>query len=782
MWNIFDICRNHSILMNRTTLQNMIAGCICVVGLLLTVSQGNAQTAPGSLKTSQMSDEQIMQAWQQTQRLGLSENDAMSLLMKQGMSASEIDNFKKRLAQAQAMKTKPLPKKDTVVYSRDSNWIKEVPVARKKLDLYGYDFFSNASASFQPNIRVTTPRSYILGMDDDLQISITGLNQNEIEGVINPEGNLQVPNLGFISLAGLTIDQATERLRNRLAERIYPALKTGQTKLFLSLNKVRNIRVIVVGEAKNPGNFIVSSLASFFSVLNLAGGPSPMGSLRKIELIRNNKLIETVDFYSFLQNGIMDKNIRLEDQDVIRFPLYVKRVHLNGEVKRPATYELLEKETLSDLLKYSGGLTEYAIRDVAKIEQAGVREMRVRDIPASDFGSFILKNADSVYFDRISTRFTNRVILSGGVNRPGNYELTEGLSLAQLISKADGLKEGAFSNKGYIKRINKESERSFITFNTADVLSGKEADIKLAREDSVTILEKANLQDIPTITVGGDVRNPTVIQFRQGLAVEDVIAMAGGFTINAANHKVEVSRLEKNTADTLANKLIDVFVVDVDYDLRSRSTKTYLQPLDYVFVPELLNYRNLGNIKIRGEVLYAGDYALEKRNETVQEVIRRAGGISPFASMNDVQLYRNNLRVATTLLSDDSRSREPFLLLPDDSIYVPKLEQFVEVKGEVFNPQILSFESSSFISYINSAGGTTDKGNLRKAYIQYSNGISNKIRHFLFFRRYPKVKPGSKITVPEKTDTFKKGFSIFELASLTGTLSALVGLISILKN
>ncbi len=782
MLNIFDICRNHSILMKRTTIQNIISCCICLLGLLI-IQQGNAQVSPGSVKASQMSDDQIMQAWQQSQRMGLSESDAMSLLMKQGMSASEIDNFKKRLAQAQASKSKPLPKRgDTAIYVRDSNWIKEFPVVRKKLDLYGYDFFSNSNESFQPNIRVTTPKNYVLGMDDELQISITGLNQAEFPSTINPEGNVQIPNLGFVSLAGLTIDQATERLRNRLSERIYPALKTGQSKLFISLNKVRNIRVTIVGEAKKPGTFIVSSLASFFNVLNAAGGPSPMGSLRKIELIRNGKIIDQIDFYSFLQNGFLDKNIRLEDQDVIHFPLFVKRVHLNGEVKRPATYELLEKETLADLLKYSGGFTEYAIRDIAKIEQTGEKEMNIRDITAADFGKFIPKTSDSVYFDRISTRFSNRIILTGGVNRPGNYELTEGLSLAQLIKKADGLKEGIYSNKGYIKRISKEAVGSIISFNTLDIVSGKEADIKLAREDSVIILEKANLQDIPTITVGGSVRNPTAIQFREGLTVEDVIAMAGGFTINAANHKVEITRLEKNTADTLANKLMDVLFVDVDIELRNRTIKNYLKPLDYVFVPELLNYRNLGNIKIRGEVLYAGEYALEKRNETVQEVIKRAGGISPFASMNDVQVYRNNLRVATTLLSDEAKSREPFLLLPDDSIYVPKLEQLVEVKGEVFNPQILNFESSSFLSYINGAGGTTDKGNLKKAYIQYSNGISNKIHHFLFFRRYPKVKPGSKIIVPEKTDTFKKGFSIFELASLTGSLSALVGLISILKN
>ena len=764
---------------------------ICLVSLIpgsIVFAQSGSSSSSGlpSIKTSQMSDQQIMQLWQQAQQSGMSENDAMNALLKRGLDPSEITSFKKRLNQLQGGSKSARPgqvsTKDTVVYTRDSNWIRTTPVPRKKLDLYGYDFFTNANGSTQPAIKVTTPRNYILGADDELNISITGLNEASFDAKVNNDGYISIPYAGLVAVSGLTIDQASTRISNKLSARAYPGLQSGASKILLSLTKVRSIRITFIGEALKPGaNYIVSPLASFVNVLYTCGGPSPLGSLRKIELIRNNKVIDYIDLYSFLQNGTMEKNIRLEDQDIIRFPLYKKRVHLNGEVKRPATYELLENETIADLLKFSGGLSDFAIKDVAKIEQTGDREMKVRDIQATDFGNFILKNADSVYFDRISTRYTNRVILTGAVNRAGTYELTNSLTLSQLIKKADGLSEGAFLNRGYIKRINKDGDREQVSFNTSAIVSGAEKDIALSREDSVFILLKDNLLDVATVTIGGDVRMPTTIQYRQGLSVEDAIAMAGGFTLDAANHKVEISRLERNKADTLANKLIDVLRVDVDSSLHNRANPVYLQPLDYVFVPKLLNYRNLGNVKIRGEVLYDGDYALERRNETVQELIQRAGGISPLASMSDVQVYRNGLRVSTNLLGDDTRFKKPFLLLPDDSIYIPKREDFVEVKGEVFNPQILSFESGNFMTYISGAGGTTDKGNLKKAYIQYSNGINNKIHHFLFFRRYPKVLPGSKIFVPEKTDMQRKGLSIFELASLTGSLSALVGLISILK-
>ncbi len=775
----------------KLTLLRKLIYCLLLPALCLVIQETAAQSgsapALSSIKTSQLSDQQIMMLWQQAQQTGMSENDALNALMKRGLDPSEITSFRKRISQIQGGGAKSgkaissIPK-DTVIYIRDSSWIKESPLARKKLDVYGFDFFNNPNMSFQPNIRVTTPKNYVLGPDDELSISVTGLNEANFEVRINPEGIIQMPYIGRTSLQGLTIEQATERLRSQLSAKVYPALKSGASKLFLTLTKVRSIRVTLVGEAQKPGTYVVSPLASFFNVLYACNGPSPLASLRKIELIRNNKVIETIDFYTFLQNGTLEKNIRLEDQDVIRFPLYKKRVHLNGEVKRAATYELLDKETIADLLRYSGGFSDYALKDAAKIEQTGEKERQVRDILAIDFGNFILKNADSVYFNRIAERFTNRVIITGAINRPGNYELTNQLSLSQLIKKADGLSEGAFPNRGYIKRLNKQAERELLSFNTRDIISGTEKDILLEKEDSVVIFAKSGLEDVPTVTVGGDVRNPITIQYREGLSVEDAIAMAGGFTIDAANHKVEISRLEKNTADTLANKLIDVLRVDVNANLQNGKNKTLLQPLDYVFVPKLLNYRSLGNVKIRGEVLYDGDYALERRNETVQELIRRAGGISPLASMSDVQVYRNGLRVGTTLLGNEENTQEKFLLLPDDSIYVPKKEPFVEVKGEVFNPQILSYESSRFKSYISDAGGTTDKANLKKAYIQYSNGINRKIHHFLFFRIYPKVLPGSKIIVPEKSEGFKRGISFIEIASLTGSLSALVGLISVLKN
>lgn len=764
-----------------------IAVCIICLGLFLATGKINAQiggsTNLPAMKVGQMSDQQIMALWQQAQRAGLSENDAINLLVKRGLPPSEVTAFKRRLIQLQGKARSGAAQdliKDSSGFMKDSGWVAEVPALRRKSNYYGFEFFNNPNPSFEPNLRLTTPKNYVLGPQDELSINYTGRNEASVEAKVSAEGSIQIPYAGIIAVNGLTIEQAEQKIKSRMTL-AYPALASGLTKVFITLTNFRTIRVTVNGEAERPGDFVVSSLASFFNVLYLAGGPTELGSLRKIELIRNNRVIETIDFYSFLQKGIMGKDLRLEDQDIIHFPLYQKRVSLGGGVKRPAIYELMEKETLGELIQFGGGLDESAVKDVAKITQMGDKEMRIRDVPVADFNYFIPRNGDSVYFDKVLSRFTNRVILSGAVYRPGNYELTEQLNLSTLIKKADGLREDAFLGRGYIKRRQRDSDRELVSFNLANILNGKQADIILAREDSVFILSKDNIQDVPTITVAGNVRMPSTFQYREGMSLEDVILMAGGFTYDAATHKVEISRLEKNKADTLANRLIDLITLDVDSSLQNQGSKTLLHPLDYVFVPRLLNYRNLGTVKVRGEALYAGDYALEKRNETVQEVIMRSGGISPFASMNDVQVFRKGLRVGTTLLADDSKQKEKFLLQPDDSIYIPKKDPFVEVQGAVFNPQIVSYESDNFMSYISDVGGITDKGNLKKAYIQYSNGINRKIRHFLFFRSYPKVLPGSKIIVPEKTESIRKGLSVFEVSAILGALTSLVTVVSLLK-
>ena len=737
-----------------------------------------------SAKVDDLSDQELTQLWQQIQRSGLSEKDAISLLVRRGFPTSEVAALKKRLAIMQTRSksgSKIALIKDTAEFIRDSSWVKEVPAIRRKSQYYGFEFFNNPAISFEPNMRLTTPQQYVLGPDDELKIQYTGLNEATVDAVINANGKIVLPYAGALQINGLTLEEATRLIKSRMTV-AYPAISSGKTQVMVTLAQFKTIRVTVVGEAEIPGIYQVSSLATFYNVLYKANGPSENGSLRKIELIRNNRVVEVIDFYEFLQKGLMSKTIRLEDQDVIHIPVYGKRVTLNGQVKRPMIYELQEKETLQDLLKLGGGFESAAWLGSAKVLQNGEQEKRVRDIAANDFAYFIPKNGDLVEIEKIRTSFSNRVMLAGAVQKPGIYELSSGLTLGKLIRLAEGVRLDALLQRAYLMRQMPGTGGQLISFNVQDIMNGKQADILLQREDSITILSRDSLRDIPTVVIAGNVNQPITIPYREGLTLEDAILMAGGFSFDAATHKIEISRLQNNRGDTLANTLIEVITVEYDSAANVNSKKTVLAPLDYVFVPQLLNYRNLGKVKVRGEVLYAGDYTLERRNETILEVLKRAGGISPNAAMGDVQVYRRGLRVGTDVLSDNSvEGGEKFLLQPEDSIFVPRRQTFVEVQGAVFNPQILRFNSPRFLSYLSEAGGVTDKGNLKKSYVQYSNGINQKIQHFLFFRRYPKVKPGSKIIVPDKSASDRRSLSALEISSLVGSLATLISLITVLN-
>lgn len=760
--------------------------------VLLFVGMGNLAHAQipsqNNFKVSQLSDKQITQLWQRTQKAGMSENEAIEELVKRGMSPTEVNQFKKRLIQVQGTNKNAFTTqnsiRDTSAFLKDSSWVIAVPLAKKSSPYFGFEFFSNPNISFEPNFSMAPPKNYLVGPGDELTVTVTGANETDFTNIISKEGNYLLPYAGVVNLNGLTLEQATQKIKQKL-KIAYPLISSGKTQVMVTVDNVKTMQVHVIGEAEKPGTYTVSSIANLFNVLYASGGPSANGSLRNIELIRNNKVIAQIDFYEFLLKGTLSKSLQLEHQDIIRFPVYQKRVSVNGQIKRAAIYELQEKETLQDLIVMAGGMGDTAYKEAVKVVQINNKERLLRDVPAADFAYFIPRNADSIYIDKVPAIYNNRIILAGAVNRPGNYELTKDLSLVKLIQKANGILEKAYTNRAAIFRRNPASyEQSIISFEVSDVLSGKSADILLAKDDSIHIYAKDQMEDKFTITVGGNVKNPGIFSFKKGISVEDAILLAGGFTNDAATHKVEISRLEKNKSDTLANKLIDLIRVEVDSSLSKRlGTQALLEPQDYIFVPRLLNYRNLGSVKIRGEVLYSGDYSLERRDETIQEIIKRAGGVTPNGSFANAQVYRNKLRVATTILSENEiGSDNRFLLLPGDSIHIPRNESFVEVQGQVFNQQIFAFESRRFKSYISNAGGITDKGNLKKSYIQYSNGVNKKIKSFLFVRFYPKVQPGSKIIVPEINPNEKKGLTVFELSALTGILTAIVSMVSILRN
>jgi protein involved in polysaccharide export with SLBB domain len=742
-----------------------------------------------NFKVEQASDEQITKLWEKIQAMGLSEQEAYKAMAAKGLAPDQIQAFKDRVAllglkNKTSKTTAGTVEKKTEDFTRTitDTIAKPKPVKPKPatpaLSIYGTEFFTQSGNSFQPNANMATPKGYVLGPGDEILVLVTGLNDKTFRPKVSPDGNIQIPYAGIIYVNGFTIEQATSLIKSKLSK-VYPALNSGQTHLTVNLGNTRSIKITFVGEVKTPGSYTISSLSTLFNALYNSGGPSANGSLRNIRLIRNNKVYKTVDFYTFLQKSLLDGNIRLEDQDVIQIPVYTKRVAISGEVKRPAIYELKDNEKLADLITYAGGYTDIAYKGNARIDQIGTLEHEIRTVPANLFENYTPRNGDQVQVEAISNRYSNRIVLEGSVYLPGTFELTAGLTLSQLLKYAQGLKPDAYTELGYIKRTLNNLDKVQISFNPAEVIAGK-TDYPLMREDSVMILGRDIFITNQKVTIRGFVKNQTVLTYRKGLKLTDAIAIAGGFADEAAEHRVEISRVIENETDSVANQLVSTFIVDMR-SATDPNREMELKPLDVVNVPRLPNYHTLGTITIKGEVVSPGDFAVQKRDETAIEFLQRAGGVTPYGSLENTQIYRNGTRVNLKLSSNMSdEDKKTMILLPGDSIYVPRVISYVEVAGSVNNPQYISYNGRRFKYYINAVGGITENARLKGAYIKYPDGLNRPVRHFLFFRNYPIVKPGSKIVVPEKSPNRIK-IGIGDLGGIATALTALVSIIAILS-
>jgi protein involved in polysaccharide export with SLBB domain len=731
-------------------------------------------------KLSGAMQSQAVNAYMKAKQMGLSDTEIKNQLIKRGYPASVLEQVKQVVqSQATVSTLRGESVLDTslsnAIARRDTNWIFKTPLeGQPKSPYFGYSFFSEAFSEYAPNTNLATPESYILGPGDGLKVDVTGLNEREIIGYISPEGFYTLPYVGKVSLAGLPIEAAKKLIRTRLTA-IYPGISSGATKVYVSLSEIRTIQVYVAGEARRPGGYTVSGLTNLFNLLYLSGGPTDNGSLRSIQVIRNNKVIREVDFYEFIKKGILGQNVRLEDQDIIQYPIYKNRVKVEGEVKISSIFELKEKETLQQVLQFAGGFGEKAYVQSVTVKTKGETGLQIKNIPASDFSTFVLMAGDGVTVGAIDSLYENKVMIAGEINRPGPYGLLKNENLSSLIARAGGIKENAFANRGFIQRMMPGVNTQMIPFDVQEILAKKQPDILLVKNDSIVIFSARNFLTNTFVTISGGVKKPGSYSFQKGMKIEDLIALAGGFTVDAAFHKVELNRLKKDNQENLSNQILTRSKVSVDSSLRSSASSLALEPFDDVLVPKLLNYRLLGSVKVRGEVLYEGDYSLEKRDETVTEIIARAGGISPYASVGDLQVYRNGLRIGI------EQTETPLYLLPGDQIVVPRKNNFVTVTGAVFNEQLIEYHSGRLGEYISAVGGTKNNANLRKAYVQYPNGMYKKTRRFLFMKFYPRIQPGSKIFVPEKSLADMKSIGVAEISSFATLLTSLVAVISILN-
>lgn len=652
--------------------QKIIAAFILL--LAITWATGaEAQTNYSDVRVDDLTDAQIQQLIQKAESVGYNEVQLEQMAAAQGMKPQEVQKLRVRVEKLkkqtgatgndQGKVRDEFDKNDFSARSyqheddEDSLGSDTTGKSRSRLSsdrkkelkdafgnlipkIFGAELFANSNIKFEPNLRMATPKSYIIGPDDQLLIDLTGDNEANYKLQVSADGRIRMQYVGLIAVGGLSIEQAESKVRS-LMSKTYPGLKTGRTQVAINLGNIRSIKVTLLGEVVKPGSYTLSSLSTVFNALNASGGPNENGSFRKIQVVRNNRVIATIDVYDFLLNGIQKGNVRLQDQDVINIPVYQSRVEMSGEVKRPALFETLGNESLDDVIRFAGGFSNKAYTARIKVLQNTNKERRITDVFADDFNKYNPLNGDKYVVEPILDRFANRVEITGAVFRPGQYELENGLTLKQLILKADGLKEDAFLNRGYVSRLNTDNTLALQSFDVSKILSGEEQDIVLRREDKVTIPSIFDLRDEYKVDIKGEVRNPGKFDFAEGMTLEALIQMAGGFKEGATPNRVEIARRIKNSDAAAANAITaEVINVNISPDLKLIEGAPVLQPFDIVSIRSSEGFQIQQQVKIEGEVLYPGIYTVTRKDERISDLIKRAGGLTAVSFAEGASLRR----------------------------------------------------------------------------------------------------------------------------------------------
>ena len=515
---------------------------------------------------------------------------------------------------------------------------------KKEEKVFGRDIFNTKNLTFEPSVNLATPVDYHLGPGDEVIIDIWGTNQATIRDNISPDGYINIEDIGLVYLNGMTVSEATDYLRKEL-NRIYAGIDSEKpvSQIKVTLGDSRTIQVNVMGEVLTPGTYALSSFSSVFHALYRAGGVNDIGSLRAIQLVRGGKPIATIDVYDFIMRGKATDDIRLQEGDVVIVPPYQALVTIEGNVKRPMKYEMKDGENVKTLLKYAGGFSGDAYTRALRMIRQNGREYQVYTIDDIDYSVFPVKDGDKVTAEAILNRFENKLEIKGAVYRPGIYQFGGSLNtVRQLVEKADGLMGDAFTARAVLHRERDNLTREVISVDIKKVLDGTIPDIPLQKNDVLYIPSIHDLQDMGVITVFGEVARPGELPYADNTTLEDIIIQAGGLKESASTVRVDVSRRIKDNKSTDVSSTIgkmysfslkDGFVIDGEPGF-------VLQPYDQVYVRRSPGYQEQANVDITGEVLYDGTYALTNKSERLSDLVKKAGGVTPFAYVKGAKLIR----------------------------------------------------------------------------------------------------------------------------------------------
>ncbi len=699
---------------------------------------------------------------------GLSTQDAANLARQKGATEQQIQDFENRLQDGNATPENEIIDPMQEASEKDEEEEEEIDNSKRQSGfdasgrIFGAYLFNNKNLTFNPSINIQTPKNYEIGIGDQILINIWGNSQNNYQLTVNTNGQILIPDIGPVYIAGSTFHDAENKIIQRLTS-IYSDMGGSNPQTFAQVNmgQLRSIQVNLLGEVSTPGTYTLPVTATVFNGLYLSGGPNGIGSFRNIKIIRNDKVYKTIDIYKFLVDADPSENIILKDDDIIFIPAAEKRVEVNGEFKRNGLFELKEGEMLSDLIRFAGGFTENSYQSKTQIYRKTQLGFQISDVAFPQLPSTPLINGDEIRNKQILSTFENRVTISGAVFRPGEYEWNQGLTLYELIMKADSILPDAFLNRGIITRYNPDLTTSAISFNLGEVITGK-TNIELFPEDMILIKSHFELKEQPYFIINGEVLNPGKFNWSNNLTLGDAIFLAGGFTEGADSTYIEVARrLTYEQAANLSDTLGRIIIVNMSRNLNigNNDASFQLKPYDQVSVRQAPNFRKGKTAFITGEVAYAGAYAVNNKQQRISDLVKMAGGVTPQAYINGATLQRFTDELGTEQVAIDLKqiithpgSEADLFLNNGDRIMIPEFMQTVKITGSIQNPFSVTFETGKSAKYyIDRSGGFNSDAHKKKTYVRYANGTTAVTKGFII-KNYPDVQPGSQIIVPQKPE------------------------------
>lgn len=771
-----------------------------------------------------LSDQQLIQNAKTMYEQGLSEKEIAKQLLQQGATIEQLQRLSKQVATMQnglnisaatttTMQNNLRQDNGELLPDGVMNSMQMMPMwgemqQRKPSLVFGQDIFRTPEAQFGANMNQATPKNYKLGAGDEVIIDIYGAGQLNVRSTISPDGTITIDGYGPIQLGGLTILEATKRLKNTIGTRYQGS------QIMLSLGQTRSITVNVMGEVMIPGAYQLSAFANVMNALYMAGGIADKGTLRTIRVYRENQQISEVDLYSYLMDGVLDGDVRLEDGDVVIVGTYNAMTIIDGNVKRPMHYEMKQGETLDRLLYFAGGFSGEAYTDAVRVTRKNNGAQSVHTIRNADFSSFQMMDGDSVDVAEILPRLKNTVEIQGAVFRPGFYGLDENVkTLKQLVAAADGLSEDAYIGRAVLYRMQLDRTYLALAVDLKGIMEGTVADVDLRNEDQLFIPSKKSVLENLKVVIHGEVYAPDTFAFAQNESVEDLILRAGGLTEKASTSKVDIARrvIDPKATEELQIKT-QLFTVELHDSLSLYEQGFILEPFDEVFVRRSPAFGQQVQVRVQGEVLFEGTYTMRTEDDRLSDVVKQAGGLTSHAFTSGARLQRRMtseerlrrdqlLRINRAATEKDSVNLakldiadtywvgidledalnnpgcdEDVTLREGDVLIIPTVNNTVKINGEVLYPNTVSFiQGKNAKYYIDQAGGYSNHAKRCKAYIIYANGKVHPVSG-------GKIQPGCEIIVPSKPE--RQGSNAAQwvsiasasasLASVAATITALV--------